>query len=71
MEREQKVLAVMPELSLQIIELARQQGRATITDVLAHTGKNRNTIKRHLQKLVLAGHLSKHGSSTAVWYALL
>ena len=70
-EREQKILAVMSELSLQIIELVRQQGRATISEVLTHKGKNRNTIKWHLQKLVLAGHLSQHGASTAVRYALL
>ena len=68
---EQKIRAVLPELSLQIIELIKQQGRASLKDVLIHTDKNRNTIKRHLQNLVKSGHLSQHGAGSAVWYAII
>ena len=69
-EREKMVLAVLPELSVSIIELVQQHGRTTTTEAVTHTGKNRNTIKRHLQNLVKAGHLAQHGSGPGVWYAL-
>jgi Fic family protein len=69
-EREKIVLAVLPELSVAIIELVQAHGRTTTTEVVMHTGQNRNTIKRHLQNLVKAGHLAQHGAGPGVWYAL-
>ena len=64
------VLAALPELSLQIVELAREHGRVTIGDAIRLTGVSRNTLKQHFRKLVEHGHLSQQGSGRGVWYEL-
>lgn len=69
-EREKIVLAALPELSLQIVELAREHGRVTIGDAIRLTGVSRNTLKQHFRKLVEHGHLSQQGSGRGVWYEL-
>jgi Fic family protein len=68
--REKIVLASLPELSLQIVEFAREHGRITIGDAIKLTGGNRNTLKGHFRKLVERGHLTLHGSGRGVWYEL-
>ena len=69
-EREKLVLASLPELSLQIVEFAREHGRVTIGDVIRLTGASRNTLKAHFRKLVERGHLGQQGSGRGVWYEL-
>jgi Fic family protein len=69
-EREKIVLAALPELSVQIIEHAREHGRVTIGDVVRLTGTSRNTLKQHFRQLVAEGHLALHGSGRGAWYAL-
>jgi Fic family protein len=69
-ELEKIVLAVLPELSLNILELTRERGRMTLQTAVELTGANRNTAKLHLQKLLAAGHLSRHGAGRGVWYSL-
>ena len=69
-EREKLVLASLPELSLQIIEMVRERGRTTIGEVALVSGANRNTIKHHLRNLVERGHLNQQGSGRGVWYEL-
>ena len=69
-EREQLILAKLPELSLQIMELVRERGRTTMAEIVQLTGANRNTLKHHLRKLVELGHLAQHGSGRGAWYAL-
>jgi Fic family protein len=69
-EREKIVLAAMPELSLQIVEIAREHGRVTIGDVIHLTGASRNTLKQHFRNLVKHGHLHQQGSGRGVWYEL-
>ena len=59
----------LPELSVQILELAKAHGRITNGQVVDVTGANRNTVKKHLQMLVSASHLVQHGSSKATWYS--
>ena len=59
----------MPELSVQILDLAKAHGRITNGQVVDVTGANRNTVKKHLQMLVLANHLVQHGSGKATWYS--
>ena len=70
MELEKIVLAALPELSLNILELTRERGRMTLQTAVELTGANRNTAKLHLQKLLEAGHLSRHGAGRGVWYSL-
>jgi Fic family protein len=69
-EREKIVLATLPELSLRIIEHAREHGRVTIRDIVKLTGTSRNTLKQHFRQLVVQGHLALHGSGRGAWYAL-
>ncbi len=70
-EREKRVLAPLPELSLQIVEFAREHGRVTMGDVIRLTGTSRNTLKQHFRALVEQRHLHQHGSGRGVWYELL
>jgi Fic family protein len=69
-EREKLVLAPLPELSLQIVEFAREHGRVTMADIIRLTGASRNTLKQHFRALVDQGHLNPHGRGRGVWYAL-
>jgi len=69
-EREKIVLAALPELSLQIVEFAREHGRVTIGDAIKLTGVSRNTLKQHFRNLVEHGHLNQQGSGRGVWYEL-
>lgn len=69
-EREQIILATLPELSLQIVEFAREHGRITIGDAIKLTGVSRNTLKQHFRSLVANGHLNQHGGGRGVWYEL-
>lgn len=70
MERERVMLAQMPELSVLILELAREHGRVTVAEAVRVTGTSRNTIKDHLKALVDQGHLSLHGAGRGAWYGL-
>jgi Fic family protein len=69
-ERERIVLATMPTLQLQIVELAREHGRITIGESIKLTGASRNTLKQHFRALVERGTLNQHGSGRGVWYDL-
>ena len=69
-EREKLVLASLPDLSLTIVEFAREQGRITMAEAIKLTGSSRNTLKQHLRKLVKEGHLVRHGAGRGVWYDL-
>jgi Fic family protein len=67
-ERERMLLGDLPELSVQILELCRERGRVTISEVTKATGANRSTVKDHLTALVSAGHLILHGAGRGAWY---
>ncbi len=69
-EREKLVLATLPELSLQIVEFAREHGRVTMADAIRLTGSSRNTLKQHFRALVERGHLGLHGGGRGVWYEM-
>ncbi|TXT22679.1 MAG: filamentation induced by cAMP protein Fic [Gallionellaceae bacterium] len=69
-EREKLVLAALPELSLQIVEFAREHGRVTIGEAVKLTGASRNTLKQHFRVLVERGHLNQRGSGRGAWYEL-
>ena len=69
-EREKLVLASLPELSLAIVEFARDHGRVTIGDAIKLTGASRNTLKLHFRSLVQRGYLNQHGRGRGVWYGL-
>jgi len=69
-EREKLVLATLPELSLQIVEFAREHGRVTMADAMRLTGSRRNTLKQQFRALVGRGQLDRQGSGRGVWHQL-
>jgi len=69
-EREKIILSVLPELSVQILDYAREHGRVTIGDMIKLTGTSRNTLKEHFRQLIQKSHLVKHGSGRGTWYSL-
>lgn len=70
MERERIILADMPELSIALLELAREHGRITVAEAARITHASRHTIKDHLKALVDQGHLVLHGAGRGAWYGL-
>lgn len=69
-ERERILLGDLPELSVQILELCRERGRVTISEISKITGISRNTIKDHVAALADKGHLVRHGAGRGTWYSL-
>lgn len=69
-ERENIVLAALPELSLKIVEFVRDHGRITMGEAMRLTAGNRNTLKLHFRSLVEQGHLQLRGRGRGVWYVL-
>ena len=69
-EREKLVMGTLPELAVQIIDHTRQHGRVTMGEVIRVTGASRNTLKEHFRRLLEQGHLVRHGTGKATWYAL-
>jgi len=57
-----------PALSVNILDLAREHGRITVSFLLGALQANRNTIKKHLQVLVKKGQLNKHGQGRGTYY---
>jgi len=70
MERERLLLAALPELSVLVLELAREHGRVTVAEAARVSGASRNTVKDHLKALVEQGHLTLHGAGRGAWYGL-
>jgi len=70
MERERVMVAALPELSVLILELAREHGRVTISEVVRVSGVSRNTVKDHLKSLAEQDHLQLHGAGRGAWYGL-
>lgn len=70
MERERIILADMPELSVTLLELAREHGRITVAEAARLTNASRHTIKDHLKALVDQGHLILRGAGRGAWYGL-
>lgn len=69
-EQENLLLMQLPGLSLQILQLVKTRGRATISDIVAITKANRNTVKKHLEALVASQRLQKNGIGKGTWYIL-
>jgi Fic family protein len=66
--REHLLIVNLPELSVQILELAKGHGRITVSQITGMLAANRNTVKKHLQALVAANHLTQHGAGKGTWY---
>jgi Fic family protein len=69
-EQERIAFGKLPDLSVRILELARERGRITVSGAAVATGTSRSTIKDHIRALTKSGHLTRHGAGRGTWYAL-
>jgi len=69
-EREKLILSNLPELSVRILDQAREHGRVSIGEMVKITGASRNTLKEHFRLLAAKGHIVMHGKGRGVWYNL-
>jgi Fic family protein len=69
-EREKLVLPSLPELSLRVLDHAREHGRVSVGDIIRLTGASRNTLKQQFRQLVEKGHLVRQGGGRTTWYTL-
>jgi Fic family protein len=70
-DQEQLLLAMLPKLSLQILELAKSRGRISIGEInTLLADANRATIKKHLAALVQQQRLQRHGTGKSTTYSL-
>ncbi len=67
-ERENLLIVNVPELSVQILELAKAHGRIRDSQIVGMAGAHRNAVKKPLRALVSAGHLAQYGSGRGAWY---
>jgi Fic family protein len=67
---EETLIASLPELSIQIVDLLKSRGQASVSDVVAVTGANRNTVKTHFKTLAAQGRLVKEGAGRGARYRL-
>lgn len=69
-ERERYFLEAMPALSADILELAKETGRITTSEVVMATKANRATVRKRLEELVRSQLLQQHGKGKGTWYSL-
>jgi Fic family protein len=69
-DREHLLSARLPQLSADLIALAREHGRLTTQQAEQHTQAKRATIKLHLAKMVKDGRLIQHGVGRGTWYSV-
>ena len=66
----EKMIAQLPPLSQEIVQIAKQHGKVALRDARKITGANRNTIKAHIADLVRRGQLRMVGKGKGAWYKL-
>lgn len=69
-KQEQSLLASLPALSRQIIEMAKTRSEITVKEIEVATQANRNTIKSHLKKLTEQNYLLQLGKGRGVRYVI-
>jgi Fic family protein len=69
-ESEAAIVSELSGLSLAIVNLLAEEGRATVASVVSATSANRNTVKAALQGLVRKGLILQRGKGRGVHYTL-
>jgi len=64
----ERLLDALSPLSEQLLKIARDHRRLTISSAQKIIGTNRNTLKVHLRQLVDKGYLAQRGRGRATWY---
>ena len=67
-ERE-KIAHALPDVSIRILNLAKEHGRITVSFVTNVLQINRNTVKKHLQHLVRTEKLVLYGKGRGSYYS--
>ncbi len=60
----------LPALSLQVLGLFKKHERLSISEIVALTGANQNTLKLRMRELVAAGRIRRLGKARATWYRI-
>jgi Fic family protein len=68
MNREKLLMAKLPPLSIEIVDLVKTHGHLKIAQIVELTGANRNTLKKHLSDLVAARYIAKQGTGKGTTY---
>jgi Fic family protein len=69
-EHEKLVIVSLPDLSVRIMDFAKEHGRVSIGEMVRLTGASRNTLKQHFRALVEKNYLSQQGGGRSTWYVL-
>ena len=69
--KNERLMTTLSPIDEQLLQIARQHGRITLTSALALTKANRNTLKLHLRQLVQVGHLRLLGRGRSSWYEMV
>ena len=69
-ERERYFLQALPQLSVDILELVKSNGRTTTSEIQLATQANRATIRKRLEHLVKSNLLQQNGQGKSTWYSL-
>jgi Fic family protein len=70
MDNEKMMASMLPALSVNILELAKEHGRVTTQGIEQATGESRSTIKARLKQLTDDRLLVRYGQGRSTWYAL-
>jgi predicted HTH transcriptional regulator len=68
-EREQSAIT-LTDLSVKILDYARDHGRVKTRDMVREHGASANTLKATFSSLVEKRLLVRHGGGRSTWYAL-
>jgi Fic family protein len=68
--RNERLMTSLSAIDEQLLQIARQHGRVTLSSAMVLTNTNRNTLKLHLRQLVEAGHLRLLGRGRSSWYEM-
>jgi Fic family protein len=71
LEREKIMRSSLPELSVSILELAKEHGRITTGEIETLTQASRSTIKSRIKELIDMKKLSRNGKGRSTWYSLI
>jgi len=70
LERENLFKTSLPQLSISILELAKEHGRITTGQIEKATNESRSTIKARLKELTEMNMLVRHGQGRSTYYSL-
>lgn len=70
-KRERLLLTQLPDMSQTILDVIRENGRTTISELVTITKYNRNTLRKHLESLVRKNQIQKNGLGKGTWYNMI